>query len=113
MSKKLELLKSLLPLILEESAGAETEPETTNAAKKDFGLQIVVVDRGFVFAGHVTMDRDFTYIENAKCIRRWGTSAGLGQLVNGPLAETKADPSGSVMIPSKSVIHFIKCAKGW
>jgi hypothetical protein len=80
---------------------------------RNLGIQIVVVDRGFVFAGKASIEGDFCTIENAKCIRQWGTKKGLGELVNGPLPETKADESGTVLVPMKSVIAFIKCNQGW
>ena len=78
------------------------------------GTQIVVLDRGFVYVGNVTIDGDKVKIADAKNIRRWGTTAGLGQLANGPIAgKTVADPAGEVIAPLKSVIHFIKCNQGW
>jgi hypothetical protein len=70
-------------------------------------IKIVVVDRGFVYVGHTTIDGNFLTIDNAKNIRRWGTTKGLGELVNGPLASTVLDRAGVVTVPLRAVILLI------
>lgn len=76
--------------------------------------QIVVLDRGFVYVGDVSNDCDGSLIiENAKNIRRWGTSKGLGELRNGPLANTVVDDVGTVRAPERAVIHMIAVQGGW
>jgi hypothetical protein len=78
---------------------------------RKFGLQIVVLDRGFVYVGNVTADEQFATIENAKCVRVWGTQKGVGQLaLDGPQRETALDAAGTVTAPMRAVIHFIECA---
>ena len=60
-------------------------------------LRIIVADRGWVFAGRCTDNEDGSVtITNASNIRTWGTTKGLGQLVNGPLSGTKFDPYGTI-----------------
>jgi len=79
-------------------------------AKKEMNTQIVVLDRGYVYVGKTTVDGDFVTIENAKNIRRWGTTAGLGELAkNGPTDDTRLDEAGTVTAPLRAVIHFITC----
>ena len=74
------------------------------------GLQVVVLDKGFVYVGETETDGNFCYIKDAKNIRRWGTKNGLGELAaNGPTSETKADPAGTVKAPISALIHMIKC----
>lgn len=59
--------------------------------------RIVVADRGWVFVGACEDHADGSVtIRGAKNIRSWGTSAGLGQLANGPLPNTVADDYGTV-----------------
>lgn len=70
-------------------------------------IKIVVADRGYVYVGNVVDDGNFTTITNAKNIRYWGTSEGLGELVNGPLSSTKLDEFGTVKIPNKAVIFYL------
>lgn len=73
------------------------------------GQHIVVLDRGFVYVGDVTCTNQYVTITNAKNLRVWGTSNGLGELRNGPLSGTKLDTVGEVIAPHKAVIHFIPC----
>lgn len=71
------------------------------------GLAIVVLDRGFVYIGKVTIDGDWCVIESAKNIRVWGTTNGLGELVKGPTKSTKLDQVGNVHAPMRAVISVI------
>ena len=59
--------------------------------------RIIIADKGFVFVGAcVDNDDKSVTITNARCIRRWGTTQGLGQLIGGPTKDTIADPYGTV-----------------
>jgi hypothetical protein len=72
------------------------------------GFAIVVLDRGFVYVGDVEMDDKWCVISNARNVRYWGTTQGLGELArNGPTEKTKLDCAGTVRAPIKSVIHII------
>jgi hypothetical protein len=42
-------------------------------------------------------------------IRRWGTTKGLGELVNGPLEDTVLDPAGIVRAHKLAVVMQIEC----
>ena len=70
-------------------------------------IKIAVLDRGFVYIGHVSTDGDFLILKHAKNIRVWGTSRGLGELVNGPLSGTKLDSVGTVRVPNRALISLI------
>ena len=77
-------------------------------------IKIVVLDRGFVFVGYVTFGDDCVYIDKASNIRRWGTTQGIGELRNGPLAETVLDPAGTVRAPMRALIFTVDCeASKW
>ena len=75
--------------------------------------QIAVLDRGFVYVGKCKIDGEFLHIENARNIRRWGTTKGLGELVNGPTASTVLDEVGKVVAPVRALIHLITCTRDW
>jgi len=75
--------------------------------------RIVVLDRGFVYVGNPHEKGDNLVIENARNIRQWGTTKGLGELRDGPTAATKLDEVGTVIAPKRSVIHQIVCNKNW
>ena len=71
---------------------------------------IVVLDRGFVYVGRVERDpaTETLMIHEARNIRAWGTTRGLGQLaLEGPTSSTRLDPAGTVRAPSRAVIHTI------
>ena len=83
-----------------------------SAAPVDHGTQIVILDRGFVYVGSVCERGDWLYISNAKNLRIWGTTRGLGELVNGPLPSTIVDVTGDIKAPLRAVIGMIT-VKGW
>ena len=77
-------------------------------------IKIVVLDRGFVYVGHVEVGSDFVTLTHAKNIRVWGTTKGLGELVNGPLSGTKLDAVGNVKAPLRALISLIDVEqKAW
>ena len=70
----------------------------------NYPMRIVVGHRGFIWIGNVTENGDQVVIENARNIRKWGTTQGLGQLVNGPTPDTKLDQVGTVRLHQFGVI---------
>ena len=89
---------------------AETTEQLTT---RNLGQQLVVLDRGFVYVGKVTLEGDWVTISQARNIRRWGTTKGLGELASGPTRDTVLDEAGTVQAPLKSVIHFVACTREW
>lgn len=75
--------------------------------KKNLGMQIVVVGNGFVHVGNCSITDGFLRIDDAKNIRRWGTTKGLGQLASGPTKETIYDTAGTILVPLARVIFLI------
>ena len=103
---------------IEKVLGGPASPApsiATTCDSRSHGIQIVILDRGFVFVGDVTEEGGWLVISSAKNIRRWGTSKGLGELAAlGPLAETKMDDAGTVRAPMRAVIGLLKCeAASW
>lgn len=78
-------------------------------------LQIAVLDRGFVYVGTCSVADGVLTITGASCIRRWGTTHGLGQLAaEGPQKDTKLDPADRVTAPISALVHLIDCnPKAW
>ncbi len=89
--------------------GNTNRPPEQVACVESLGQNIAVLDRGFVYVGNVTRDGDFVLIENARNIRVWGTTNGLGELRNGPLSGTKMDVCGTVKVPFHALQHLITC----
>lgn len=76
---------------------------------EDHGLAIVVLDRGFVYIGHVVTDGRWVTITDAQNIRVWGTTKGLGELaLEGPKKETKLDKVGTVRAAHRALISIIE-----
>ena len=72
--------------------------------------QIVIAIQGFVFIGEAERmeHEDGIRLTGAAVIRKWGTTAGLGQIaLQGPTSETVFDPCGIVKIPTSSVVATI------
>lgn len=72
---------------------------------------IGVIQSGWVFIGRM-QKRDpksnQVVLHGASCIRRWGTSMGLGELaLNGPQKETVLEPCGILEAPLNAVLFFI------
>lgn len=74
--------------------------------------KIVVLDRGFVYVGAVTIADDFVTIRNAKNVRVWGTTKGLGELAKGPTSKTVTDPTGTVRAPLRALIAIVDVELG-
>ena len=76
-------------------------------------LKIVILDRGHVLVGNVTVDGDWIETTKASVIRRWGTTRGLGEIaMNGPTSETILDPIGTVRSPVRALIGLVDCEAG-
>lgn len=73
--------------------------------------KIVVADRGWVFLGDVYSDSNGDQLINeAKVIRIWGTTKGLGEIaLTGPTPKTILDDAGTVRIPARSVVAIFDC----
>ena len=80
---------------------------------KHFGMQIVVIDNGFVHLGDCTLQDGLLTIDNCRNLRVWGTSKGLSELCTGPTATTVADDCGTVLVPLARVVFFLKVVRGW
>lgn len=75
-------------------------------------LKIIIAQRGWVFVGRESVAGDEVTLEDAKCIRRWGTSEGIGQLaLEGPQKETKLDQVGTVRLHRLGVVASIDCVE--
>lgn len=72
-------------------------------------IRIVVAQRGWNLVGRYTATDTEITLADAQVIRRWGTTRGLGELVNGPLGPTILDPAGTVRIHPLAVVMTIDC----
>lgn len=75
---------------------AAGEISVLEAAPEHLGYRIVVLQRGWVAVGDVTRTGPDWRIGDARVIRVWGTTKGLGELVAGPTSSTKLDDYGTI-----------------
>ncbi len=78
-------------------------------------VRILVLQRGWVYVGYYARVGEDVRLTKAQCIRRWGTTRGLGELAaSGPLENTKLDPAGDVEAHLLTVVHTLACdAEKW
>ena len=78
-------------------------------------VEIVVIDRGWVAVGNVSMEHTpgvdgqlEVVITNGACVRNWGTQRGLGEIAEeGPTDKTILDPFyGTLRVPYPSKVIF-------
>lgn len=78
----------------------------------DGDIKIVVLQRGWVYIGRFERIGNDCKLHNAYCIRVWGTTKGLPELVNGATKDTKLDKcDGVVEFDWLTVIHTIAVKK--
>lgn len=58
--------------------------------------RISILNRGWIVIGEFSNQGVSCFVDKAYVIRRWGTTAGLGQLINGPTDQTILDYAGKV-----------------
>lgn len=76
-------------------------------------LRLAILDRGFVYVGRIKETPEGIRIERAACVRRWGTTNGLGQLAaEGPTRQTILEESLPVIVYRAAVMHQIECDAG-
>ena len=78
--------------------------------------RILVLDRGFVLIARCPdLASVALYLEctEVRCIRSWGTTEGLGQLVAGPTENTKFDAViAREVIPVRAILRVIDVEAG-
>jgi hypothetical protein len=68
-------------------------------------IQIVVLQRGWVYIGRFSQKGTICTLQNAYNIRRWGTEFGLGELAEkGPIADGVGN--GPTKCDKNSDVHF-------
>lgn len=70
-------------------------------------VKIVILQRGWVMVGRWSRTNDNCTLDNASVIERWGTTKGLGELVDGPTKNTKLAPCGHVEFHILGVVAAI------
>lgn len=71
-------------------------------------VKIVILQRGWVYIGRYKQNENMMCeLNNAYCIRKWGTTKGLPELKDGPTKDTVLDPAGKVTFHLLTTIAII------
>lgn len=92
--------------------GVSYVPKSSVQIKQpDGAMKIIVLQRGWVMIGRLERDGSECKLHNAKVIRNWGTTKGLGEIaLGGPTSSTKLDPCGGVVeFDYLTVVCAISC----
>ena len=86
---------------------SESELKKLKGSNSEGPIKIVILQRGWVFVGRFSKSGSDCVLVNAYCIRQWGTTKGLGELINGPTNKTVLDDAGTVRFHELGVIALI------
>lgn len=76
----------------------------------EYGKQIVILQRGWVFVGDLTRVGNNCTLKNAAVIRIWGTTEGLGEIASGgPTENTILDQCPTVRFHYLTMVAQIEC----
>lgn len=91
-----------------EINGVKYVKKGTESKEYTGDIKIVVLQRGWIYIGRFERNGNDCKLHNASCIRIWGTTKGLQELVNGATSETILDKcQGVVEFDYLTVIHTI------
>jgi hypothetical protein len=99
--------EEIIAKVLNSEMTLKAALESVSAPRPESKVQIVIAPRGWVFVGYTHETDKHLVIERANVIRIWGTSKGIGELINGPLKDTKLDHCGTTRIPLGAVLAQI------
>lgn len=72
-------------------------------------FRIVVIEGGWVLAGHYSSKDGLITLQQSSVIQRWGTTKGLGELcLSGPTGESTIHPTGIAEMNQRSVLFTLK-----
>lgn len=79
----------------------------------DSPIKIVILQRGWVMVGRYHRDGERVTLDDARVIRKWGTTKGLGEIaLDGPTGSTVLDPAGHVECHVLGVVAELDCVEG-
>jgi hypothetical protein len=89
---------------------------TTSTPPTAWGVALFVATGGYAWiARSITFDGVYYHLHNARIVRRWGTTSGLNELIDGPTKETVLDAMAPVVtVTREAAISIIPCrAEKW
>ena len=104
MSEKIKITEDQIEL-----NGKIYLPADKVSANYSSDIRIVVLQRGWVYIGRFSREGNLCQLTNASCIRVWGTTKGLAELVNGKTDKTILDKCGGIVeFDWLTIVHTIQ-----
>ena len=105
----MSILKSVIKEMLsEELKSPKSGPDTL--CNRQGEIKIAILQRGWVFVGRFYQEGVQCCLDEAACIRNWGTTKGLGEIAEGgPTSETKLEPTPKVRFHEGGIVCLIDC----
>jgi hypothetical protein len=89
-------------------ASAKRSAKVSKNTKPD--IRLVILQRGWVFVGHFEQHGARCRLTGASCVRRWGTTKGLGELAQaGKLPNTVLDATPPVEFHELGIVATVQC----
>jgi len=89
----------------------------TEAAKKCEATKgdrcIVVLDRGFIFAGNLTQDEEWYTLTNVVNVRKWSKSGFGGLVLSAESAGAVLDNCGDIRFKKNALIFIAPVDESW
>lgn len=88
----------------------EVNLEKDAEGRIDLGLNLAIVDNGFVYVGNVYYHDGYYIITNCANVQKAGTERGFGQIAfDGPTKSTVLDYCPHILVPALRTCHLMKC----
>ena len=90
--------------------GVEYVKAGTQLPPQDRDIRICILHRGRVVVGEYSREGQYVTLTNCSCVRRWGTTAGLGEIAaGGPTTKTVLDKQPETTVHELAVVETIQC----
>jgi len=83
------------------------------SSKQSGNRAVVVVDRGWIFAGDVTRENGRIYLSDALHVFRWETIGFAGMIADPRKANADLRPIADVDIPAGAEVFCVPVPEGW
>lgn len=101
--------KELILELINQLVANETD-QSALSPKPDVNgdIRIAILQRGWIYIGRFHYGSNECRLEDANCIRNWGTTKGLGELAScGPTSNTKLDKCPTVRFHPLTIVATI------
>ena len=107
----MNILKSVIKEMLNEEFKTQESNQDTLCDHQG-KIKIAILQRGWVFVGRFYQEGVQCWLDEAACIRNWGTTRGLGEIAeHGPTSATKLESTPKVRFHEGGIVCLIDCVE--